>query len=458
MKKSRTPRIVSRLLHRKRLSSYLALWGIALTILGTAVALAIHQERNAWIAAIALGSLTFFSTAWGMAIELEEEMSAMADKLGDVTECIYLGNAAEVAITFDQRAREAESVRNTFVAFGISNENGAFQHYTSLLQVNKREELVKTVARQGAGTDIFSEEALSLGSSALKTLAKRMEDAYPTYEARYLREQYPIVNFMLLDYGKKRDREVLFGWGFHPQDKVGDVFISRDRDLYQLFALYWQTLREDSLPVSSFEHTAVGIHDIAGLWFDVAHEVPQTSNAQDELEQPKNETVKDLALIEISIADNRHVVVEGWRYDPTTYALKGSFHSKAAELHDHKLWFVADSCGSLSAGFYTFIHERLGSEPENKIKRNEISTEVKEFYGGFKGFAAESNSSTIEIHGKKIEDHRKFPDDPLEVDLLLRKHSKTFDHTRRVRTGGSPAAVTPGSPSNPGPAPRAVAK
>ena len=352
---------------------------------------------------------TLIFTALTTTFEFEDEIAALRDLVGGASNYQYLGSASEIAKTFESRLRDAESVRNTFVAFGISSEQGEFQTYMRAMLPKVRKRVVKEVVdhQKGAWTDIFSKE--SLGDPELRAVVESLEKKYPTYEARYLNEQYPILNCMLLNYGKKKDPEVLFGWGFHPQDKVGDVFSSSDPNLYRSFALYWQTLRDDSLPVLSANHVAVTGHDIAGLWFDAAYEEGGTS-----VDGPP----MDLALIEISIVDKRRIVVEGKLFDVDCKP-KGTFHSRAAQLHDHELWFVSEGSGNLGAGCYKFIHPNTGQRSRARRffsacakavhwKQSQVAEKV---YGEFIGHS-NNKPTRITIEGRKIDGEYRFPEDP----------------------------------------------
>ncbi|HBP90823.1 MAG TPA: hypothetical protein DD706_24415 [Nitrospiraceae bacterium] len=463
---NRTSYPVLTLLEKKRRESkQMVIVSISLTILGT-IGFAlypifgeVYRAQASTLFALIGGLLTIFFLSLGLTNDLQAEITRLCKTVEDQAECVYLGNVTGVAEGFKSRVEGAERVRNTFVVFRLSDEEGEFRRYTSMLPLDKREEIVRSVIDRGKSwIDIFSEESLASDDFKLRALVARLQRNFPTYEACCLKTSYPIVNFCLIDREGKGVSEVLFGWGFHPSDKAGIVYSSKDPEVFHLFDHYWQTLKQDTMSVWSAGQTCMNMQDITGLWCSLAYKDGDSDHITNEAK------LENMALVEITISDGRKPNLEVQRYDPETLSPLGNIiRSKSTDLCGRELWFVAEECTTLMAGSYKFVREPESGTKDGKKEFNigpflekyqvtiiqdqkpqEIPMMVERYYGYFVQFDQRGgeNKGKIFLFGHKVKDMRRIPDDPQKSRELLTAYKEKTES----RWQKEPASSRNGTP------------
>ena len=415
----------------------------AAVILGVIWYVNIHlgkHDAGEIILDVILFLFTVFVIFWTAVYEILREVEDVRIQLSSA--CIFEGSSMDVAESFGKRARAAESVRNTFVAFGLIDEVNDFSPYSDVLPTAGRAKLIERVVIDGrrTWTDIFSEEVLASNAFEMRTTIEDMQRKWRTYKARCLQERYPIINFTLIEYSKDELPEVLFGWGFHPNDKVGDVFSSRDPEIYLLFDRYWQTLMRDSVRVETLDRMTLNLQDLVGLWIDASY--AREDGSIELVEIDAKHRPLDLALVEITIVEHRKIKIQGRIYHPQTSECIQYFNSRATDVRGHELWFVADSAKGMSAGSYTFIQgmNSRGDSNEQKRRKSDVfpcdlndneqqqspqsraasmRNGVTAFFGSF--FHGKQTND-IRVYGTRVIETTTFPDDPREIQQILRKY------------------------------------
>lgn len=449
-----TPAYSRELIEKKRTGAKRSVVvGMVSTVIFSALGMGLGGVPYGFIVAL-LGTLgTLIYSLYMNEDALSDEVTALRDTIEAKAECIFVGHVSTAAGGFRARVQNAERVRNTFVSFGLSDEDGEFRQYTSGLTHRQRMEIVDSVVKQKKPwTDIFSEEVLrkeeepreEKGGISLRTLVADKQKKEPTYEARFLSESYPIINCSLIDFGKDGKSEVLFGWGFHPRERSGSVYSSKDPYLYRLFDRYWQTLKDDSSPVWSINQTTMITHDITGLWITQAFERNTQGRAQMATGLTDQHTQVDQALVEISIVKNRNPFVEIRRYAPSGEKLD-TLNSKACDFREQELWMLQECCGAFYAGSYRFIRdypslqEQLTEQQFSNLSESEKEMSqlvVERLCGEFKGFFKETK--VIEVYGLKVLSEKRFPEDHRRISDLLEEYSKKI----REKWGKTPSRAS----------------
>jgi hypothetical protein len=190
------------------------------------------------------------------------------------------------------------------------------------------------------------------------------------YRTSRLREFYPIINFMLLKYSDKT-REVMFGWGHHPEELGGAVFMSRNKELVEVFDRFWRTLERDSLPYNGSKDDDIVAADIAGLWYSAAYSkdgrVPQMGI-------PSGAVRVNDALIGVTIDRNRNIVINGSVHEAGKN--DRDLKSVAADLTGNMLWYAENGSHDavFNAGWCRFLRS-AGQQSRRGVAR------VEHYYG-----------------------------------------------------------------------------
>ena len=389
----RTPSYVRNLVKRSRRWGQIgSIGGFVLTAYGIATSLGQETLSTHDVLLIIAGIYaTIFFGGVVLGKELTSEMEGVRETIETHADCLYLGRPDEIVTICAARLKKATKIRNTFVAFRIPNDADV-QKY---LSDNPRADIVKSQSWE----DIFSEESLSFNS--LRTFLN--STAANRYSAYVLRRPYPIVNFVLLEYGEQ-EPEVLFGWGFHHKDKIGSIYASKG--LYSLFNRYWEALSDDSVPLRVEGRLCLTRYEIKGLWLTVAVSGHATGNIR--AKSPLN-----VALTLIKIDDAQRIAVEIRRYKLTsgstvdTSSVYQTVISKASYLRESELWFVAEVHGKLTAGSYNFVQKENSGQKE---------------WCFFSNFIEEGNANVIGVYGRKLASLAAFPDDPTTTSNYLNSY------------------------------------
>jgi hypothetical protein len=94
-----------------------------------------------------------------------------------------------------------------------------------------------------------------------------------------LKQAMPFINFLVLDFGGARAKEVYFGFGRHSYDEVGDVFYSTGINLVAFFERWHSTLRTEELSTLSSVQRGKSTRELMeGIWRSVAYSGKEVKN------------------------------------------------------------------------------------------------------------------------------------------------------------------------------------
>jgi hypothetical protein len=455
--------------------------GVAVGVLGVSIALTLLSMTSKQYLLAKFGvdgniaGIFFFSVGCALSIvmyvhrsftatqdignDVKSRLREFAEAIDDTVDCRFLGIGSDTMARVLPRIKNAQRVRNTFVLFDVPERELPWACYNPQ-QIKGFQSAISNFLLNGAAnpdavadwTDIVSQDVVTsshlewlkfltnldtvaAGHPATKdfppeTRKQYADAARASYKIHRLKATYPIINFMLIEYGHDYDAtehnaEVIFGWGHHAKDKGGRVFISRHHELIQSFERFWEVLESDSVPFDP--PASVAPADITGLWFRVAYRAPEGWHAEAGI--PPNSSIYDIAFSKIGISEARKLTVSGTRYDSVSFAPQRDFASLAADLegpghaNQWTLWFATSVNPDklFIAGSYTFV------------RPTEESTKVIRFYGEFLNVEATPRPESgvhdlhkIVLYGRKIERTwpaaSLLPDDPLDIppDLLTR--------------------------------------
>lgn len=176
--------------------------------------------------------------------------------------------------------------------------------------------------------------------------AKRMEGTEKSnikgiYECYRLKNRFPILNFIIIDYRINEDiiSEVYFGWGGHKNEPYGHVISSNNRLAVDMFKNFFNTLCGNEIvdridPISMLSGTQNETEKketrklgFEGYWVDFSIKI-----------EDGKISINDISLIEILLIDSG-IEVKGVLIDNKIKRV-GKFNSKASRQHDSALWFV----------------------------------------------------------------------------------------------------------------------
>jgi len=349
---------------------------------GTSDLLNLDTPKERALAKAIIGLLvTVFVSSLAYMADTTLTFEDMEDKLDDVVDARYLGPSNKVLHTVIDRFKGAQEIHNTFIFFGVPPRSLVATSYSKTERKDLGSGIKQFLSHGGTWKEIVSQDVVNSRELHWLQFINELKNegesaAVERYYIRRLKEVYPVINFMILRYGD-REKEVVFGWGHHPEDSEGGVFLSRNAQLVATFEAYWDILHDDSIPfdpeVPSIRPIAGA--DIAGLWFRVAYY----------LDKQNSKHPADVALVRITVDDNRRITIEGRRFDAKKGTQLNVFHSKSANLTESTLWFVSrygfeDKLHS--AGMYHFIRSAESAMPErlqgDVIVRNAPSAEIED--------------------------------------------------------------------------------
>lgn len=340
------------------------------------------------------GTVLFFflSFTWDLYLWLNKTSDSLGDAVDhfdNVVDCRYLGLGSQTLNQVLERLKTAQTVKNTFVLFGVAEKDAYVKD-----QFHELHKKINSFLKAGGSwTDIVSqdvvnsqtmswlkflselhEEAKKVGNAGEKINAQQAQEAIERYRMSHLKGIYPLINFMILRSGDDIE-EVIFGWGHHSEDPTGRVFLSRNKRLIATFDQYWKILEKDSVLVE-LQSRPITPAEITGLWFRVSYLVDHDWKARAGIPPEAKDDPHDIALVKISIQENRNLVIEGRRFklvkdeavagrDKSTTQKKRitrieGFKSNAADLELDRIWFATTSASDEKlhiAGWYRFIKD-----------------------------------------------------------------------------------------------------
>ncbi len=374
--------------------------------------------------------------------QMDDQLAQAVDQIDNVIDLRYLGQGQQSVNPILDRIKNAQSIRNTLVFFDLSERDLAFASYVKGDIYRIQDAIGTLLTKGGSWTDILSQDAvnsehldwlkpwrdrskggiLPANQSSKPFQSSPSEAERDHYVIRCLNESYPVLNFMILQYGDG-DEEVIFGQGHHSEDPSGRVYLSRNAKLIETFERYWRVLERDSTPFVPGRTKPMSAVDIRGMWLRACLKVPQDWWAVNGLPSADSPCI-DFAFVKIYIAKNRRLVVDAHRYQACDdLRRQAGFHSIATDLDDTRLWFATETADKNElnrAGWYRFIRP---SDFDNK------SLKIREFYGEFRLQASQEASQD--------HDSRNFPasneklmvvGERLDLDLLrgLPSYDKLF--------------------------------
>jgi hypothetical protein len=138
---------------------------------------------------------------------------------------------------------KASHVRNTFILFNLSEDDVIRKGYSENDLAFIKQKIRSFVDDGGQWDDIVSSDVVNLPKLAWHSL---IHSNVPRYTLRRVKSRYPVINFLLIYHPDGRS-QVVFGWGHHLQDPTGNVFLSDDQLIVQMFEHYWDILYVDSV-------------------------------------------------------------------------------------------------------------------------------------------------------------------------------------------------------------------
>ncbi len=398
-----------------------ALVGILVSVFfgGIAYLLAPSNKVDVAVVVMILGLLvTVVITVWGFmsvtqedykllrtSISLEtndlrttvtKRVEGLIETLEAQADIVFLGRATDAVKNYEDKLRHAQEVRNTFLTFDIGTETKLAEYVNSY----KRAEVIPNITWK----DILSEELLALDGLDLTNFLRAIKKQRGTkYDAKIIRNAIcPIINFTLIEYSG--GKEVLFGWGFHKNDPIGNVYGSKDQRLYETFDRYWSSLWENAEEVfPEGEGDGIAKQHIQGLWLTVSFPMP----CREKVPTSRPDTV---ALLALDRNKNQVLTLTGMKFKckastgEVELDTRHNIFSLATHWEGRKLWVISGHDLRIGAGAYIFI--KPGKDTGKSMWR---------LYGDF--LDGESRT-TIGVYGRKLDDRPIFPEGEKKFDYL----------------------------------------
>jgi len=184
-------------------------------------------------------------------IEEKEILNSLEKTLIDEKIGVHKGLANNVLPEVLSSLHNAISVKNTFVIYGISDTQQLLQIYPieQIKLVKKTTtDFISSKKTHKVWQDLLSQEVLNNQHFDYKNFSEALcKNHNQNYSARYLKDSYPIVNFMILEYPNNRKKDLYFGWGHHTSDPNGAVYYTNNEDIVRTFSRYWNTLCDNNV-------------------------------------------------------------------------------------------------------------------------------------------------------------------------------------------------------------------
>lgn len=161
-------------------------------------------------------------------------------------ETVCIGDAEDGVNYLAVIIKKSVIVKNTLFICLTPKQRNFLHDYT----ITQNEVIVKNITdfvRNGnKWTDIFS---LTGGKERLHYLQRSFKEnnIEPTliikkYHCSIIENDFPLINFIIIQYDENKSKEVLFGWGLHEAQANGKVFSSKNSDIVDYFEKYFDSL------------------------------------------------------------------------------------------------------------------------------------------------------------------------------------------------------------------------
>lgn len=152
----------------------------------------------------------------------------------------FIGHTVDAFSHIRERITSATHVKNIFVSTLEEEESDVLTDYAEQRE-NIPEIVLDVLRRDYVWIDVLGPRKVCRErEEAIAKLCSSTNVSMDKYEARVLKSDTPILNFVIIEYEK--DAEVLFGFGLHEHDKNGFVFASQEPFIVQMFNDYFSTL------------------------------------------------------------------------------------------------------------------------------------------------------------------------------------------------------------------------
>lgn len=193
------------------------------------------------------------NTLSGIDKDIVEAFNKVDDKLSDLDKsvhgtanCICIGNSWEAIDYLKRRIGYAQEVKDTFIIHGI-DEHEMTQFLREVHQKLEPEISDFIANKEKLWINIYEESTFNVMEEfhgKIYDVSKKNNN----YHVRTVKATVPIVNVTILEYSRlKSDREVLFGWGHHKNDRVGIVFSSKNDIIIDAFDRYFASIMSESV-------------------------------------------------------------------------------------------------------------------------------------------------------------------------------------------------------------------
>lgn len=185
----------------------------------------------------------------------QKEIEEKFKKINDISEKILdsinirsisidvqkISNGCDGALLLSDLLKNASSVKNTYFVSLDKDKRNEIIDYT--FEVGQS--IIKNITDFIKGGKYWSDILSEIGKERALQLAAsfKSENIQPkTYHAYTINHDKPMINFIIIEYGKFHPSIVLFGWGLHESQPRAPVFISRDKEIVNYFYNYFLSI------------------------------------------------------------------------------------------------------------------------------------------------------------------------------------------------------------------------
>jgi hypothetical protein len=161
----------------------------------------------------------------------EQQFSKLEDLIAGDEHLICLGHPGEAIARISSSIPQATLAWNTFISYGTIDSSNYDETNRALVVEGLRKFFQNRTAKW---IDVISDPDSEI-RERMKMVFSDSSITTQGYSCYKLREGVPFINFLVLDFGGARSKEVFFGFGRHSYDEVGDVFYSTGKKIVELF-------------------------------------------------------------------------------------------------------------------------------------------------------------------------------------------------------------------------------